>query len=191
MWAKHKQKAGFTIPELLIIIVVIGILVSIGLMTYTNIQQRGKNTRTRQALSSWIKAIDLYKKDRGTLPNGNACLGTGYAAASDSDSSNQGQCGHIGASTVITESPDFNKIMQPYIRSTPLPTPALVTTKSTNADWLMGITYSSKDSDSAYVQAVYAGQLGSCPTVAGVPATYSTWDSNTNCQYKIRLTADS
>lgn len=42
MWAKHKQYAGFTIVELLIVIVVISILAAITVVAYNGIQARAK-----------------------------------------------------------------------------------------------------------------------------------------------------
>ena len=75
MWAKRRQ-SGFTIVELLIVIVVIGILAAITIVAYNGIQTRAKNTKTISATNAWIKAIKLYEADNGSLPGINSCLGT-------------------------------------------------------------------------------------------------------------------
>lgn len=75
---KHNYRAGFTIVELLIVIVVIAILAAITIVAYNGIQQRASNAKTEQALTSWLKAIKLYKADKGTYPAYYACLGEGY-----------------------------------------------------------------------------------------------------------------
>ena len=44
MWAKHKQQSGFTIVELLIVIVVIAILAAISIVAYTGVQNKAKSS---------------------------------------------------------------------------------------------------------------------------------------------------
>ena len=188
MWAISKKPKGFTIVELFIVIVVIGILAAISIVTYTSTQQRGKNAQTTQALTSWMKALNRYKTDKGMWPKGSACLGTGYKYnLSGVDSSGYGQCRQSGANAGVTESLSFNTLMQPYVGSTPLPTPAFVTTRNTETEWLRGITYvfGGGADNPVYVQAVYAGQIGSCPTITDVVGTYSTWDAHTTCRYQL------
>ena len=66
---------GFTIVELLIVIVVIAILAAISIAAYTNIQQRAKNTAIINAASQSLKMIQAYIAANGTYPlKGNACI---------------------------------------------------------------------------------------------------------------------
>jgi type II secretion system protein G len=62
-----KQK-GFTIVELLIVIVVIGILAAITIVAYNGIQQRALNTQRKQDIAAVAKALELYFVDNGRYP---------------------------------------------------------------------------------------------------------------------------
>ena len=57
-WAK--QTRGFTIVELLIVIVVIAILAAITIVAYNGIQNRAKNTQQISAMSTYVKGLGLY-----------------------------------------------------------------------------------------------------------------------------------
>jgi prepilin-type N-terminal cleavage/methylation domain-containing protein len=63
--SKHQ---GFTIVELLIVIVVIAILAAISIAAYTNIQQRAKNTAIINAASQSLKMIEAYIAANGDYP---------------------------------------------------------------------------------------------------------------------------
>jgi general secretion pathway protein G len=81
MWAKSKHQHGFTIVELLIVIVIIGILAAITVVAYNGIQQRAENTRRVAAAKDWQKLIIAYTSQNGAYPtsslNNHTCLGTG------------------------------------------------------------------------------------------------------------------
>jgi prepilin-type N-terminal cleavage/methylation domain-containing protein len=51
------KRAGFTIVELLIVIVVIGILAAITIVAYNGIQQRGRDSARRADVSSIKKLL--------------------------------------------------------------------------------------------------------------------------------------
>ena len=72
-----KTKSGFTIVELLIVIVVIAILAAITVVAYNGIQTRAENTKTIQAVAQYVKAIHGYAAINGNYPieTGYPCLG--------------------------------------------------------------------------------------------------------------------
>lgn len=74
MWAKRKE-TGFTIVELLIVIVVIGILAAIVIVAFNGVQGRAKDTQRDSDLKSVQKALELYYIDNGGYPKCGATPG--------------------------------------------------------------------------------------------------------------------
>lgn len=107
---QNKNTYGFTIIELLIVIVVIGVLAALVLTSYSSIKGRGHNAVTLNTLQQYTKALTAYKVDHDTFPptpNGEiVCLGTGYSNG----------CGYNGQGA---ENEDFNNMMRPYIGNPP------------------------------------------------------------------------
>lgn len=65
---KNKQR-GFTIVELLIVIVVIGILAAITIVAYNGIQGRARDSQRLQDIKTIVKALEIYKTNNGAYPN--------------------------------------------------------------------------------------------------------------------------
>lgn len=63
-----KQK-GFTIVELLIVIVVIGILAAITIVAYNGIQNRANDNTIQADLSNFAKLMEIQKVDIGRYPS--------------------------------------------------------------------------------------------------------------------------
>ncbi len=57
---------GFTIVELLIVIVVIGILAAITIVAFNGIQNRGKSASAQSAASNAVKKAEVYNTDPDT-----------------------------------------------------------------------------------------------------------------------------
>lgn len=60
-----KRFKGFTIVELLVVIVVIGILASITVVAYNNVTSRADNARRHANLKSWSTLIQTYQAFHG------------------------------------------------------------------------------------------------------------------------------
>ena len=64
----NKSLRGFTIVELLIVIVVIAILAAISVVAYTGIQNRAHDATLASTMSQLQKSIELYKAQHGQYP---------------------------------------------------------------------------------------------------------------------------
>ena len=77
-----KQKSGFTIVELLIVIVIIAILAAITIVAFNGVQQRARESSVKSALSQAKRKLETYKVDNSGYP-----LTGNLASAQLSDSS--------------------------------------------------------------------------------------------------------
>ena len=72
-WIQAKQKRhishGFTIVELLIVIVIIAILAAITIIAYNNAQDRARFSQAQTDLESIQKALGLYKAENDRYPS--------------------------------------------------------------------------------------------------------------------------
>lgn len=73
------KNRGFTIVELLIVIVVIAILAAISIVAYTGIQQRARDSSRTAAVQQIQKSLEVYRAENGVYPPG---LSTGSNAPS-------------------------------------------------------------------------------------------------------------
>ena len=62
------NKAGFTIVELLIVIVVIGILAAITIVAFNGIQERGRDATRGSDIRALKTALSMYKVDNDHYP---------------------------------------------------------------------------------------------------------------------------
>lgn len=63
-----QRERGFTIVELLVVIVVIAILAAISIAAYTGIQQRAEDTARLHAAKELQTVLALYHSDHGAYP---------------------------------------------------------------------------------------------------------------------------
>tara|TARA_B100002049_G_C16052782_1_gene364299 strand:+ start:339 stop:923 length:585 start_codon:yes stop_codon:yes gene_type:complete len=84
MYMLKKQQGGFTIVELLIVIMIIGILATLIITTFSGIRQKAENTASASNMREWAKAFTAYEAQSGkvfTLPS--SAGGTGYCLGTD------------------------------------------------------------------------------------------------------------
>lgn len=105
---RNTRLNGFTLVELLIVIVVIGILAAITLVAYNGIQQKAANAKTVSAVSDLKKVLMAYAAETGTYPSSSACVGTSYP---DSNSDGQGECEYASGSIVLQTTAQMNSVL--------------------------------------------------------------------------------
>ena len=174
----RKSISGFTIVELLIVIVVIGILASIVIVAYTGIQTQASNIKTVAAVNSWAAAIQLYRVDKGSFPpsatQNNSCLG------STSTYTNVGYGVFCWGTSYWDVDAGFLALMAPYIGNNP-PEPD-ITHIGGGATNRRGAFY---NSTSHYIRAMFSG-VSTCPSSSAGPieATGVYYDGIW-CQYSL------
>ncbi|MEO7905023.1 MAG: prepilin-type N-terminal cleavage/methylation domain-containing protein [Candidatus Saccharimonadales bacterium] len=92
-----KRTHGFTIVELLIVIIVIGILATITIVSYRSVQVKAENATRLTAVHEWKKLFETYSARYGafpTAPNGTYCL-------ADTSSTNN-KCGKYKLTGTLT-----------------------------------------------------------------------------------------
>lgn len=86
MSLKITKQSGFTIVELLIVLVVTGILAAISIVVYNGIQARALDSSRNNAARQVLTLLEMHKVDHGSYPElpevwtnmGGACLGEGW-----------------------------------------------------------------------------------------------------------------
>lgn len=171
MWAKQR---GFTIVELLIVIVVIGILAAITIVAFNGIQNRANNSKTVSAVRGYVTALKAYEAVNGSFPNVRSCLGYGYAA---------GRC-HDSDGTMVEDGGTLNTVLlKPYMENPPVPHVAKGAIAGT---YVAGAIYALNDASynpsGAGVNFVQLG-ASSCPSIAGTTIRVSSLLSNNEGMY--------
>jgi prepilin-type N-terminal cleavage/methylation domain-containing protein len=66
---QEKRNQGFTIVELLIVIVVIGILAAIVIVAYSGITAKGRDGQRVSDVAAIVTQLEAYKSDSGNYPS--------------------------------------------------------------------------------------------------------------------------
>lgn len=94
MFTSQKTRSGFTIVELLIVIVVIAILAAISIVAYSGIQQRARDSQRTNDIATLQKALEMYHADNGGYPT---CLGATYQPGGTRSACSSGDAAFISA----------------------------------------------------------------------------------------------
>lgn len=71
----YRSKSGFSLIELLVVISIIGVLVAIGMASYTNIQQKARDATRRTDIQAIAQAMEQYYQDNNAYPSGSTAMG--------------------------------------------------------------------------------------------------------------------
>lgn len=65
---RKKYLWGFTIVELLIVVVVLAILAALVIVAYNGVQERARNSRRQSAINAAQKIVEVYSAENGEYP---------------------------------------------------------------------------------------------------------------------------
>lgn len=182
MLTSFKKQSGFTIVELLIVIVVIGILAAITIVAYNGIQDRADRTQTTSAVIGYVKGLAMYATDNNSYPITSGCIGgTNNISGKCVDVSGGGAvC--FGLSNGVNNSA-FDTTMKQYLNNNlPAPSP-----KSYNcaSNQYGGVWYWGGSAQVAHLYAFFRASGGPCPSLSGVTFGSYTQDDTLLCRYDL------
>lgn len=173
---------GFTIVELLIVIVVIAILAAISMVAYNGIQTRAENAKTLSAVSAWAKALQMYKIDKGNYPTIHSCLGD----TNTYTDSNNGVCWGDSANPTWKVNAPFLTALQNYMQSRSEPSSQNIYSAGDQRRGAM-YYYTASGGEEIRVNIIGVTSLAGCPSISGLnpPFSLSTYITGSACQYKL------
>ena len=179
----RKSTSGFTIVELLIVIVVIAILATITIVAYNGVQTRANNTQTIDAVKQFVKAYHLYAVDNGDYPQLTGCLGEGYPAPNNYCLSQSGvvECWGTGAAV----STAIGTALKPYMNGK-VPSPSMQKASCGNSSYVGAYASYISASKTVVVYMILRGDQ-TCPPMspnAGAPGKAYSGDA-TRCMYTL------
>jgi prepilin-type N-terminal cleavage/methylation domain-containing protein len=172
------KSRGFTIVELLIVIVVIAILASIVIVSYTGIQVRAENVKTTTAVGVYARALLSYGQLNGSYPTATwDCLADSNTTCGLVSGTGAPCFGVGGASTSTTFDMQIKTLISPL--------PQVSDQEMTcSTGKYQGGFFNSPDATHLNMYILYRGNQ-TCPNVSGLTSWYRTQqDDATFCTYQ-------
>jgi len=160
-----RQQHGFTIVELLIVIVVIGVLAAITIVAFNGTQARAENNKTINAVAAYARAITAFAAETSLYPvptQNYPCLGNNVAYCANMTDTGSG-CEGSGRAGV---SSNLNNSLSAL--TTSLPDPSLQSLNC-NGKQYAGAYYSYTNGGKGALIRYYLRGDVSCPNPAGLP----------------------
>lgn len=67
----HTHNRGYTLIELLVAATLLAVLSVVGVVAYTNINERSRDTKRTSDIEQLRSALEIYRSDNGYYPNAN------------------------------------------------------------------------------------------------------------------------
>lgn len=162
----RKTTSGFTIVELLIVIVVIAILAAISIVAYNGIQQRARNSQTLSGVQAYQKILMSYAAVNGSFPALNGCLGANYPSD---------QC-WVGPNGNFSVNNTLDTALASFVSVKPVVSTKVLTITGVG-DFRLGALYRYVSSTDVRIIYYLEGQAQKC--LDGT--TGATWTESTQC----------
>ncbi len=138
---KSKQK-GFTIVEIIIVIIVIGVLAGLVMNMVNSVQVRARNTQRTDTVKKYMTALALYVAENDAYPaitTGNTvCLGENYA---DVSGNSIGDCRYLSGTSSEVDSA-FNDQLRTYFGEELVDVSNVAVTHNPSGGAFLGAVYS-------------------------------------------------
>jgi prepilin-type N-terminal cleavage/methylation domain-containing protein len=176
---KNKKQAGFTIVELLIVIVVIGVLAAIVTVAYYGVQAKAQQAQLLAGVDAYEKALRNYYTINGSYP---VAVGPAYTCIGDdwpaSPPFSAGSCGIVNGAIINVKNDALNTALKTQFSILPSSRNAVLHyNDGTNDVYMRGIRYLS-DGNSAQLifmtsnDQVCGRGVKSMGSIGGVAYTY-------------------
>jgi prepilin-type N-terminal cleavage/methylation domain-containing protein len=157
----NRKDRGFTIVELLVVIVVIGILAAITIVSYTGITARANTAANKQNASSIVAAAEALKGDTGGLyPNPTSTPATMLSNI------NTGNTAKVPSGITVTGQYTGQGVQTPAVimPSSANPTAILYVTNNASLSSANGICVYYWDSQNSVVTSIISGSATAAAT---------------------------